>query len=76
MQNILAILYGLVFGIANVIPGVSGGTMLVVFGCYDKVCGSLTLNLKEIKKNIVFLIFHKIVIAIYPFAFIVAIFFN
>ena len=55
MQNILAILYGLVFGIANVIPGVSGGTMLVVFGCYDKVCGALTLNLKEIKKNIVFL---------------------
>ena len=57
MKNFLAVLYGIVFGIANVIPGVSGGTMLVVFGCYDKVCGALTLNLKEIKKNIVFLIF-------------------
>lgn len=73
MQNILAILYGMVFGIANVIPGVSGGTMLVVFGCYDKVCGALTLNLKEIKKNIVFLIFFGIgaVIGIVGFAFVI-----
>jgi putative membrane protein len=60
MQYLLAAIYGLVFGIANIIPGVSGGTMLVVFGCYDKVCGALSLNLKEIKKNIVFLIFFGI----------------
>ncbi len=73
MQNLLAVLYGLVFGIANIIPGVSGGTMLVVFGCYDKVCGALTLNLKEIKKNIVFLIFFGIgaVLGIVGFAFVV-----
>ncbi len=73
MQNLLAVLYGLVFGIANIIPGVSGGTMLVVFGCYDKVCGALTLNLKEIKKNIVFLIFFGIgaVIGIVGFAFVI-----
>ncbi len=73
MQNLLAVIYGIVFGIANVIPGVSGGTMLVVFGCYDKVCGALTLNLKEIKKNIVFLIFFGIgaVIGIVGFAFII-----
>ena len=64
MQYILAVLYGLVFGIANIIPGVSGGTMLVVFGCYDKVCGALSLNLKEIKKNIVFLIFFGIGFAV------------
>ncbi len=60
MQYVLAVIYGLVFGIANIIPGVSGGTMLVVFGCYDKVCGALSLNFKEIKKNIVFLIFFGI----------------
>lgn len=73
MQNLLAVLYGLVFGIANVIPGVSGGTMLVVFGCYDKVCGALTLNLKEIKNNIIFLIFFGIgaVLGIVGFAFVV-----
>lgn len=74
MQNLLAVFYGLVFGIANIIPGVSGGTMLVVFGCYDKVCGALTLNLKEIKKNIVFLIFFGIgaVIGILGFAFVIS----
>ena len=60
IQYILAVVYGLVFGVANIIPGVSGGTMLVVFGCYDKVCGALALKLSEIKKNIVFLIFFGI----------------
>ena len=73
MQHILAALYGLVFGIANIIPGVSGGTMLVVFGCYDRVCGALTLNFKEIKKNIVFLIFFGIgaVIGLVGFSFVI-----
>ncbi len=60
MKNLLGIFYGAVFGIANVIPGVSGGTMLVAFGCYDKVCGALALDFKEIKKNIKFLIFFAI----------------
>ena len=73
MVHLLAALYGLVFGIANIIPGVSGGTMLVVFGCYDKVCGALSLNFKEIKKNIVFLIFFGIgaVIGLLGFAFVI-----
>lgn len=57
MKNLLGILYGAVFGIANIIPGVSGGTMLVTFGCYDQVCGALALDIKEIKRNFKFLIF-------------------
>lgn len=78
LQYLLAVVYGIVFGVANVIPGVSGGTMLVVFGCYDKVCGALTLNLKEIKKNIKFLIFFGIgaVIGIVGFAFIITFLFT
>ena len=60
MQNFLGILYGMVFGIANIIPGVSGGTMLVTFGCYDKVCGALALDFKEIKRNLKFLIFFAV----------------
>ncbi len=74
MRFILAVLYGLVFGIANIIPGVSGGTMLVVFGCYDKVCGALSLNFREIKKNIVFLIFFGLgtVTGIVGFAFVIS----
>ena len=78
LQYLLAVVYGIVFGVANIIPGVSGGTMLVVFGCYDKVCGALTLNLKEIKKNISFLIFFGIgaVIGIVGFAFVITFLFT
>ncbi len=74
MNNLLAALYGLVFGIANIIPGVSGGTMLVVFGCYHKVCRALSLNFKEIKKNIVFLVFFGIVavLGIVGFSFVIS----
>lgn len=60
MKNFLGVIFGAVFGVANVIPGVSGGTMLVTFGCYDKVCGALALDFKEIRKNIKFLIFFAI----------------
>lgn len=59
-QHILNLIYGVVFGIANIIPGVSGGTMMVVFGIYDKLIGVLSFKLAEIKKNIVFLIFFGI----------------
>ncbi len=73
LSHLLHVFYGLVFGIANVIPGVSGGTMLVVFGCYDKVCGALSLNFKEIKKNFVFLVFFGIgaVLGIVGFSFVI-----
>ena len=36
MEFILDILKGAVIGLANVIPGVSGGTMMVTVGIYDK----------------------------------------
>jgi putative membrane protein len=56
MKLLLALLSGAVFGAVNVIPGVSTGTMMVVFGCYDIVCGALALDFKHIKKHIAFLI--------------------
>ena len=51
ISHLLNIVYGIVFGVANVIPGVSGGTMMVVFGVYDKVVDVLTLKLSAIKKE-------------------------
>ncbi len=53
------VLCGMVFGVANVIPGVSGGTMLVVFGIYDQLTEAIS-GVKAIIKNIVFLIFFGI----------------
>ena len=46
---------GIVFGIANVIPGVSGGTMLVVFGVFDKITEAIS-GVKKILHNLGFLI--------------------
>ena len=36
-QWLLDVLKGVVIGIANIIPGVSGGTMMIVMGIYDKL---------------------------------------
>ena len=38
----------MILGVANVIPGVSGGTMAVVFNIYDRLIGVITLNVKKI----------------------------
>lgn len=47
-------LCGLVFGTANVIPGVSGGTMLVVFGVFDRLTDAIS-GIKKIFQNFWFL---------------------
>lgn len=54
LQYIKVFLSGIVFGVANIIPGVSGGTMLVVFGIYDQLTEAIS-GIKAIIKNIVFL---------------------
>lgn len=52
MSFILDIIRGAVIGIANIIPGVSGGTMMVTMGIYDKLIGSITGIFKQFKKSI------------------------
>ena len=42
IQYLRFFITGLAFGIANVIPGVSGGTMLVIFGIYDKLTEAIS----------------------------------
>ncbi|MCR5612093.1 DUF368 domain-containing protein [Treponema sp.] len=42
---------GIFVGIANVIPGVSGGTLVVVFNIYDKFVNAITLNVKKLIQN-------------------------
>ncbi|MGI6018376.1 MAG: DUF368 domain-containing protein [Marvinbryantia sp.] len=46
------ILQGMVVGIANIIPGVSGGTMMVAMGLYDKLIHSITHLKSEFKESI------------------------
>ena len=49
-EIIVNILRGMVIGIANVIPGVSGGTMMVSMGIYDKLILVLTHFIKRMKE--------------------------
>ena len=39
---------GIILGVANVIPGVSGGTLAVVFNVYDRLINVISLNVKKI----------------------------
>lgn len=47
---------GLVVGIANIIPGVSGGTMAVAMNIYDRTIEAISHFSKDIKGNILFLL--------------------
>ncbi len=51
MNFLLDIIRGVFIGVANVIPGVSGGTMAVSFGVYDRLIASLTGLFKNFKKS-------------------------
>lgn len=53
---IKSILKGMVIGIANIIPGVSGGTMMVSMGIYDKLIHCITHLFSEFKKSVLFLL--------------------
>ena len=50
------ILQGMIVGIANIIPGVSGGTMMVAMGLYDKLIHSITHLKSEFKESMKLLI--------------------
>ena len=50
------LLQGMVVGIANIIPGVSGGTMMVAMGLYDKLIHAITHLKSEFKNSMKLLI--------------------
>ena len=52
MKIIREILRGVVIGVANIIPGVSGGTMMVSMGIYDTLIHCITHLFKEFKKSV------------------------
>lgn len=56
MDTVKNIFKGMVIGISNIIPGVSGGTMAVVLGIYDKLLSAINGFFKDWKKSIAFLI--------------------
>lgn len=56
MKFILDFIKGMFIGVANVIPGVSGGTMAVSMGIYDKLVTSINNITKKFKKSFIALL--------------------
>ena len=56
MKLIKDILKGVLIGISNIIPGVSGGTMAVSMGIYDTIISAITNLFKDFKKSILTLL--------------------
>ena len=53
---LMQVLRGVVIGLANVIPGVSGGTMMVSMGIYDIIIWSINHLFKQFKKCVITLL--------------------
>lgn len=52
MDFLKDVLKGVVIGVANAIPGVSGGTMMVSMGIYDNIIYCITHLFKQLKESI------------------------
>ena len=59
MKNLFIILQGMTIGVANVIPGVSGGTLALIMGIYDRLTesiGNFFINREKRKEYFIFLL--------------------
>lgn len=56
MEYLKILFSGVAIGIAEIIPGVSGGTIAVMMGIYDKMIGAISNIRKEFKKSVLFLL--------------------
>lgn len=56
MKNIILAIKGFFIGLANVIPGVSGGTLALTLGIYEKLIGCISHFFKNLKENIKFIL--------------------
>lgn len=56
MEYIILILKGMIIGVANIIPGVSGGTLMITLGLYEKVIDTISHFFTNFKKNLKFII--------------------
>lgn len=55
-DKLLYVIKGFFFGVANIIPGVSGGTIAITMGIYEELIGSISGFLKNPKKSIMYLL--------------------
>lgn len=56
IKNFVLFIKGFIMGVANIIPGVSGGTLAIILGIYEEFIGALSHFFKNFKSNLKFLI--------------------
>lgn len=54
-KTFLGFLKGIFIGLANIIPGVSGGTIAVILGIFDDLIDTINNFFRDIKKNLRFI---------------------
>ena len=52
MKNFLK---GIIAGIGNIVPGLSGSAFLIIFNLYEKCIEAISNIFKDFKKSIIFL---------------------
>jgi len=56
MKNIMLVIKGFIMGIGNIIPGVSGGTLALTLGIYERFIEAISHFFDKLKENIKFLV--------------------
>jgi putative membrane protein len=52
MEYLILILKGMIIGVANIIPGVSGGTLMIILGLYEEVINTISHFFRDFKKSL------------------------
>lgn len=55
-EKLILVIKGFIMGIANIIPGVSGGTLAMTLGIYEQFISSISHLFSKLKENLKFLI--------------------
>ena len=55
-EKLILVIKGFIMGVANIIPGVSGGTLAMTLGIYEQFISSISHLLSKLKENLKFLI--------------------
>ena len=55
MKYVLLVIKGFIMGVANLIPGVSGGTLALTLGIYENFIGAISHFFSNLKENLKFL---------------------
>ena len=56
MQYVMLLITGFALGAANIVPGISGATLAVIFRMYDRLIESINELFSNVKKSLLFLV--------------------